>query len=131
MPDPRDIIIGVDLGGTHFQVGAVTAEGQIIGRARGETPAGGQFEVVCDTLARAVRAVCADAELTLEDILAVGIGAPGAAVPSSGVILQAGNLPWNHVPLGANLSARLSDSRVVHGSAMRDHRSDLLMAYIA
>lgn len=110
---PSDIIIGIDLGGTHFQVGAVNAEGMIIARTRGRTPDDGHFDHVTDALADAVRTVCAEAGLPLQDVGAVGAAAPGAAVPATGVILQAGNLPWHDVPLGDDLSARLDGVRVV------------------
>ena len=113
MPDPSNIVIGIDLGGTHFQVGAVDAEGTIVARTRGRTPDDGHFDHVSDALAEAVRTVCAEAGLALQSVAGVGVGAPGAAVPATGVILQAGNLPWNDVPLGDDLSTRLDGVRVV------------------
>lgn len=123
----RDVIIGIDLGGTHFQVGAVDAYGDIIARTHGRTPEDGQFEAVCDALAADVHAVCDQAGLSLDQISAVGIGAPGAVVPSTGVVLQAGNLPWDNVPLGAALTSRLQGRLVfvdndVNAATVGEHR---------
>jgi len=109
----NDVIVGIDLGGTHFQVGAVDAEGDIVARSRGKTPEDGAFEPVVDALATAVREVCGEAGISIADLPGVGIGAPGAAVPATGVVLQAGNLPWNDAPLGDALSERLDAVRVV------------------
>ena len=105
---PRDmVVVGVDLGGTNMQIGVVNAEGKVVGRAKRKTKAHeGKDEVVrrlCEGVGRALD----DARVPRERLLAVGVGAPSAVDFDKGLVLKAGNLGWENVPLREILSKEL------------------------
>src|SRR5688572_4116617 len=98
MPKPS-LIVGIDLGGTNMQVGVVDERNRIRGRAGKKTKAREGADAVIDRIAAAIKEACNDAEVTLRDIDAVGIAAPGAIDMPRGVILEAPNLRWYDFPL--------------------------------
>lgn len=111
-------IVGIDLGGTNVQIGVVArddraAGARIVGRCRRKTKADEGLESVLARVAEGVDRACADAGLSRGGLRAVGIGAPGAVEPSSGVVLEAVNLRWDNVPLAGLLSERLGVPVVV------------------
>lgn len=112
MPTPS-LVVGIDLGGTNMQVGVVDARGRIIGREGKKTKSEeGQAEVI-NRIVRAVNQACDDARVTLKDIAAVGIAAPGAIDIPRGVVLEAPNLKWYDAPLRDILQKRLKRPVVV------------------
>src|SRR5688572_29373607 len=98
MPKPS-LIVGIDLGGTNMQVGVVDERNRIRGRAGKKTKAREGADAVIDRIAAAIKEACNDAEVTLRDIDAVGIAAPGAIDMPRGVILEAPNMRWYDFPL--------------------------------
>lgn len=100
---------GVDLGGTKIQVVIVDENDTILGRCRVPTPTTGGPPDVADAIADAVRAAAAEGDIAMEDVKAVGVGAPGQIDVGAGTVSQAGNLPdWLGVyALGPELTTRL------------------------
>lgn len=94
-------MLGIDLGGTKILAAVVDHEGRIIGSAKRKThPERGVDEVI-DRIAKTARDAVAEAHLEMSQIWAVGIGAPGVADYSAGVIEFAPNLEnWVNVALG-------------------------------
>lgn len=106
-------VVGIDLGGTNMQVGVVRpdarevgAESALLGTARQKTKAGDGTEAVIDRLVGAVEKACDDAGVSRGDLSALGIGAPGAIDPRTGVVHEAVNLLWRDVPLAEILRER-------------------------
>lgn len=112
MSDERPVA-GIDLGGTHMQIGIVGADGALLGRASQETHADRGLDAVLDRIAAGVKEACGDAGIGLADLAGAGIGAPGAVDPGRGVVLTAVNLRWTDVPLGEMLRERLGIHIVV------------------
>lgn len=114
-------IVGVDLGGTNMQVGVVApstlAGGDespvLLAQVKKKTKADLGPEAVIDRLVRAIEECCAEADLTPADLAAVGVGAPGAVNPRTGVVLEAVNLRWNDLPLADVLVQRLGVPAVI------------------
>lgn len=100
-------VIGIDLGGTNMQIGVVGEGGKVLGTARKKTKAADGMEAVLSRLSEGVIEACAEAKLSLKDIAAVGIGAPGAVDPIKGVVLEAVNLRWSDVALANILTKKL------------------------
>ncbi len=96
-------VIGIDLGGTHMQVGVVAATGVLLGRSRGLTEAHRGFDAVIATIAERCRAACEDASVPIGDIAGVGLAAPGAVDPGRGLVLRAPNMGWDDAPASAAL----------------------------
>ncbi len=100
-------VVGVDLGGTKILAAVVDAEGKILSRAKVRTQAHRQAETVIARIADAARSAVEEAGLTLRDIGAVGVAAPGVLDAQAGVVRFAPNLRWRDVPLAAALRQRL------------------------
>lgn len=107
------IVVGIDLGGTHMQVGAVDASNAVIGRSRRKTLPDEGPDAVIARIADAVQEAVRGAGRSLDEVSAIGVGAPGAIDLSRGVVLEAPNLRWNSVPLAERLSACLAGRPVV------------------
>lgn len=106
-------VAGIDLGGTNMQIGVVGPGNKVVGRAKKKTRAGEGSDRVLDRLVDGVHEACQAAGLTVRDLSAVGIGAPGAIDPAHGVVLEAVNLRWNNYPLSRVLSRKFGHHVVV------------------
>jgi glucokinase len=100
-------VVGVDLGGTNMQIGVVTQDRALVGESKRKTKADEGFDAILTRLVSGIEEACAAAKISLRDLSAVGIGAPGAVDPRSGVVVEAVNLRWNDVALSDILSKRL------------------------
>lgn len=100
-------VVGVDLGGTNMQIGVVTSDRELAGESKRKTKADEGFDAIITRLISGIEEACSNARITLKDLAAVGIGAPGAVDPRSGVVLEAVNLRWNDVALSDILAKRL------------------------
>jgi glucokinase len=99
-------IVGIDLGGTNMQIGIVSADGKLIGRAKKKTKAADGSKAVIDRLVAGIEEAAESAGLKLNQLGAVGVGAPGAIDPKTGTVLQAPNLRWTNVPLARLITSR-------------------------
>lgn len=106
-------VVGIDLGGTNMQVGVVASDGSIFGRGKRKTKAEKGQDVVLDRVAETVTETCATAGVSVGDLMGIGIGAPGAIVPGTGVVIEAPNLRWRDFDLAGELSRRLGGIAVV------------------
>lgn len=97
--------IGVDLGGTKILACVVDPDGKIISRNKKKTKAHKSWEKVVERIIKCIRKAVEKAELTMDQVAAVGIGAPGALNPFTGVIHVAPNLGWKEI----NLSSIMED----------------------
>ncbi|HLZ10240.1 MAG TPA: ROK family protein, partial [Chloroflexota bacterium] len=121
-------VAGIDLGGTKILVAIVGPDGSILTRAKKKSGRGsGDAGVVIDRIADCVREATKAAEITLGQIKAIGIGAPGPIVLETGVVSVAVNLGWHDVPLKAELERRLD----VPVAVDNDVRVAVLAEYLA
>ena len=105
---PKDMaVVGVDLGGTNVQVGVVSDEGRIVGRCKRKTKAAEGRDVVIRRVVEAVDRALDDAKVPRERLYGVGVGAPSAVDVEKGLVIKAGNLGWENVPLREILSREL------------------------
>jgi glucokinase len=102
--DSAGLAAGVDLGGTNIQVGVVSPDGTVLGRAKLKTDAESGYDAVVDRVIRGVREACEAAEIGFKDLCCVGVGTPGPVDPSTGVVLEAVNLRWDNAPLRKSLA---------------------------
>ena len=100
----QSFILGVDLGGTNIVVGAISRDGDMqIGMRSQPTQSERGVESVVERIAKMVEEVIAEVIATVgatrDDILGVGIGAPGPLDRERGVVVVAPNLGWRQYPL--------------------------------
>ncbi len=100
---------GIDLGGTKIQTVIVDSGNEVLGQARRPTPTKGGPEDVAREMEAALREAAADAGLGTRELAGVGVGSPGDADETTGVVSDARNLPgWiGPFPLGEHLSGQL------------------------
>lgn len=99
--------VGVDLGGTKIYAGVFNHTLEIVGTARISTKAQRGAPAVIDRIARCVRDAVDECDLSLKQIKAVGVGAPGAVDSAAGTVIFAPNLEWKDVPLRKLLEKEL------------------------
>jgi glucokinase len=101
-------VIGVDMGGTKILAAVVQGDGKILGSAKRRTRAELGPDEVIARVSETVHQAAKSADISLADIRAIGIGAPGPLDPHTGIVFHTPNMPgWNHVPLGERLSGLL------------------------
>ena len=91
--------IGIDLGGTGIKAGIVDEEGKILCKVSCPTGVERGAEPVVNDMAHLALEAVEKANLTLEDIKAVGIGIPGIQDPRTGIVPFCTNLYWHEVPV--------------------------------
>ncbi len=106
MPPPA-LIVGIDLGGTNMQIGVVDKDRNVIGHGKKKTKADEGGPAVLNRIVEGIVEACGEAKVKLTDLDAIGIGAPGAIDPKTGVVLEAVNLRWTDVPLAKILKDKL------------------------
>jgi len=121
----RDLVVGIDVGGTKTAVLVSDRFGAVAARAVGPTALGAP-DVVVERIAVAVEGALSEAGATIADIAAIGVGVPGRVDPASGVVTLAVNLGWHDLPLGSRLAERLGAPTVlendVRAAALGLHR---------
>lgn len=99
--------LGIDLGGTNVQIGVVTADGEVLSRAKRKTISEEGRDAVLGRIVSGVEEACEQAGVKLSKIKAVGMGAPGPVDPNTGVVLEAVNLRWLNEPIAELLGGML------------------------
>lgn len=103
----RDLLVGVDIGGTKTAALLVTHDGQVLSETALPTFSKSPEQVVY-SVRRAVATVLDEAGGTVRDVAAVGAGVPGLVERDAGVVRMAANLNLEQYPLGAALSAEFN-----------------------
>ncbi len=104
--------IGIDLGGTNIQAGLLAGE-KLLATDRLKTKADGGEDTVIKRIAKVVGSVLEKADVKINDVAGLGIGAPGAINYKKGVVINAVNLRWTDFPLGKVLEKEVGVPVVV------------------
>jgi glucokinase len=105
-PSDRDLLVGVDIGGSKIAVLIVDAAGRIRGQLVVRTPVGSPDDAA-DHIAATIATALDAAGATVGRVSAVGVGVPGRVDPVAGVVSLAVNLGWQRLPLREELERRL------------------------
>jgi len=110
--------IGVDLGGTNIVCAIVNYQGKIINRLKVPTLAERGKEATIKKIIETIHENIVQSNIALDDIIGIGIGAPGPLDTKRGVINFAPNLPgWRDVPLKKILEVEFSMKVVLENDA--------------
>lgn len=108
------LAIGIDIGGTKVAGGVVDEDGQVLVRARRDTPHRSKRpRVVEDTIVDVVEELRAQRP----EVTAVGIGAAGFVAADRATVVFAPHLSWRHEPLRDALSKRIDAPILVENDA--------------
>jgi glucokinase len=99
--------VGVDLGGTKILAGVFDSGFNCLARMKLSTKPERGFDGVIERVARCVRDAVDECDLSLKQIRALGVGAPGAVDAAEGKVIFAPNLNWKDVPLKGALEKQL------------------------
>jgi glucokinase len=102
----RDLLVGVDVGGSKIAVLVVDDDLNIRGRLVVPTPIGSP-DTAADHIAETITAALERAGATVDRVAAVGVGVPGRVDPAAGLVSLAVNLGWHRLPLRDQLERRL------------------------
>jgi len=114
---PRQLILGVDIGGTKIAGGLVTLKGRLNEcmvvptlAQKGRDVSLGQIYVLIGRLLRLAGGK--------ENVCGIGICSPGPLNPATGIVLNPPNLPgWHNVPLAALVRKRFGLPALVENDA--------------
>ncbi|MGB4609258.1 MAG: ROK family protein [Saccharofermentanales bacterium] len=94
------VFLGIDVGGTTIKIGLVSEQFELLAKTSIDTRASSDTP---DQITQRMMLTCKDLlardNLTLNDVLAIGLGAPGTILNKSGMYTFAGNLPFRDYPL--------------------------------
>ena len=96
----KNYSIGVDLGGTNIVSAIVNYQGKIVNSLKVPTLAERGKEATIKRIIETIHENIVQSTIALDDIMGIGIGAPGPLDVKRGIINFAPNLPgWRDVPL--------------------------------
>src|SRR5687768_7355174 len=104
-------LVGVDLGGTNIVAGALAEDGSDVLALRSEpTRADQGADAVVDRIVRMIDTVIAETiahtGARRDDMIGIGVGAPGPLDRERGVVITTPNLGWKNFPLRDVVSER-------------------------
>ncbi len=88
-----ELFIGIDLGGTNIKVGLFDSDISLVAKTSVPTNADMGVEAIVASMAKASCDLLTEHGFSLEDVTAVGLGSPGPARYTDGIIEDATNLP--------------------------------------
>lgn len=92
MADGKDLVLGIDVGGTKILAGVVDETWRIKGRGKVKSPFRGGPSEMTAALVAAADAALAEAGAVREDVAALGLGLPGPLDEERTTLLRAMNL---------------------------------------
>lgn len=105
---PKQLYIGVDLGGTKILAGVFNPQLKLIATAKSSTKADRGPKVVMDRIVRTVRDAVDEADLDMKIVKSIGIGAPGSIDSEQGRVIFSPNMPgWEDIGLKKELEKEL------------------------
>ena len=91
--------IGVDLGGTNIAAGLVDSDYKIVLKKSIPTDTKNGSDKIANDIAKLCFMLCEEKGITMADVAAIGIAAPGIAERSSGCVKYSCNLPFLNYPI--------------------------------
>ncbi len=112
------VAAGLDLGGTNVRAAFVAADGKIIKDVSRRTqPERGPGPVIED-MAEMLEQLINDLDISRDDIIGLGVGAPGPLSHRDGIIYKSANLPgWQNVRIRRGLLERTGLPTVLDNDA--------------
>jgi glucokinase len=99
-PKKAKYLVGVDLGGTTIITVVTDIHGKVIASVKCLSEVKEGVKAVINRIVDTIYATVAKAKLQIDEVLTIGIGAPGPLSTKTGIIIDAPNLDgWVNVPL--------------------------------
>lgn len=105
---PKQLYVGVDLGGTKILAGVFTPQLKLLATAKTSTKADRGPKAVIERISRVIMDAVDEADQDVKLIKAIGIGAPGSINSEEGRVIFSPNMPgWEDVALKKELEKHL------------------------
>lgn len=91
--------IGIDLGGTNIAAGIVDENGKLIAKKSIPTCSERGEDAIIADMAALTKEIIEENGYSLDDVISVGIGSPGAVDTKAGVVVSASNLKFKNTPI--------------------------------
>ena len=85
--------VGIDFGGTNTKLGLFDSDINLLKRSSIPTDIDLECDALVEAMGNAVKELVSDAEISMDDVKAVGLASPGPAQYKKGIIEAATNLP--------------------------------------
>lgn len=109
--------VGIDLGGTNIVAGVVDEEYNIIAKASTKTNCPRPEKEIADDMAKMALQAVKNANLDISDIEWIGIGTPGIANSTTGIIERATNLGFENTPMVKYISESIDKPVFIENDA--------------
>ncbi len=109
--------IGIDIGGMSVKAGVINSAGEIIAQSSCPTYPDKHYSVMVADTYELCKQITEKANLTKEDIAAIGIGCPGTIWSDKGIITYANNLHFDKVPFVAEFKKYWNTDIVIENDA--------------
>lgn len=113
----RELVVGVDLGGTKILSGLVTREGRILKKIKQPTHSERGTVDVLDRICISIKELLTNVGAVPDEIIGMAVGAPGPLYYPQGIISSTPNLRWINLDLKTELDRRLGRPVVVDNDA--------------
>ncbi|CDQ39661.1 MULTISPECIES: ROK family glucokinase [Virgibacillus] len=102
----KELIIGVDIGGTSAKLGLINDQGDIIEKWEIPTNTENGGIHIVDDVWEAINNKLEAKEFTTKQVLGIGVGAPGFIEGDTGFVYEAVNIGWKNYDFGNQLRKR-------------------------
>jgi len=113
----REVFVGVDLGGTNIKLGCFDGELNLLSKRTIPSRVELGPESIIERIGQNIEKMLSESGLSTKDICAFGIGSPGVMDIEAGVVIAAGNMRFENVPLRQMLSDYLGKPGVLENDA--------------
>jgi len=96
MSEVRKYYVGIDLGGTFIKGAIVNDKGEIVIKDKVPTESEKGSDGVAQNIASLVSALLIRANMTVSDVIGIGMGVPGMIDGERGEVVYSNNLGWEH-----------------------------------
>ena len=103
------LAIGIDLGGTNVRIALLNSSGEMGGIRQQSTHAERDMHQILESIAEGIESLMREHRIPREDIVGIGLGAPGFLSLVSGVMHSSPNLPTAHETPVVSLLKRLTN----------------------
>jgi glucokinase len=100
-------IIGIDLGGMSVKGAVFSMDGELLLENRVKTNAKDGFIKTVEKIAQLCKDMLSELKADVEEVAAIGMGAPGVVDSANGIVLRWSNFGWVDEPLAKALSDRM------------------------
>lgn len=115
---PSRLFLGLDLGGTNVKAGIVDDSGDVISSCSVPTEAILGPDAGVEQIVEAGRQAVADANISMNQVVAIGLATPGTMDIPGGMLLDPPNLPgWINYPIRDRVAGKLQRPTILQNDA--------------